>query len=408
VTRRREVPTIIGTFVAFGSLFFDRLAPLYLIVVVGAELPIPAGAEGTLALLLGLGWAASMGVARVTSGRWSDRRRILVAAGCAAAFGAASAFAHSWGTFILLRGLGALAAGSAAPPVTGLSFAAAPPHRRGFDLGLVQSSTRVFGSFVSPVVVTAIAVVAGWRAALAVSSALVVLGAGVLALLVPAGASEDPPPSRGSPAALRLHEGGRRNIILCTGVAAVLLAWLFTVSQSGVPLLRDWLGVGTAEAGRILGLFGVGAAVAALAVPTLSDVTGRRAALAGAALVGSFGGLGVAVAAATGTGMSAYLAGGLFFLGGVALGGLPLAISIIPAEAVARGDVGRGVAAPVVGAEVVGGGMLPAFAGLAAQPLGLPPVLGMAAVLLIGVTGLSAALRPLSATKGRRRPPEPG
>jgi MFS family permease len=394
VTPPREVPTILGTFIAFGSLFFDRLAPLYLIVSVGADLPIPAGAEGTLALFVGLGWAASMGVARLTTGRWSDRTRVLVAAGCAAAFGAASAFTHSWVVFILLRGLGSVAAGSAAPPITGLSFAAAPPQRRGLDLGIVQSSSRVFGSFVSPVVVTGIAVVAGWRLALLVSAGLVLLGAAALAVLVPSAPTPRPRAVAGTQAPLVLRPGGRRDIVVCTGVGVVLLGWLFTMSQSGVPLLQGWLGLGTAEAGRVLGLFGVGAAVAALAIPTLSDAVGRRVALAGATLVGGLGGLGLAVAAMTGAALSAQLAGVLLFVGGLAMGGLPLVLSIIPAEAVARGDVGRGVLVPVVGAEVVGGGVLPGLAGLAAQPLGLPAVMAMAAALLLAATLLGAALRP--------------
>ena len=66
----REVPTIAGTFLAYGALFFDRLAPLYLVALIADDLPVSRAGQGALALTIGLGWAGSMILARWASGRW--------------------------------------------------------------------------------------------------------------------------------------------------------------------------------------------------------------------------------------------------------------------------------------------------------------------------------------------------
>ena len=396
----REVPTITGTFLAYGALFFDRLAPLYLVALIADDLPVSRAGQGALALTIGLGWAGSMILARWASGRWGNRRRILVAAAGVALLGAASAMVSGWIAFVVLRGLGGLFAGTAAPAVTALSFAAAPPRRRGLDLGVVQSSTRLLGSLVSPAVVTAVAAAYDWRVALLTSSGFVLVGAIALTLLVPA----DPPPANNTDASAApvLHPGGRRNVLLCTASSVALVAWLIVVSQGAGPLLRAWLDLGVAEAGSLLSLFGVGAWLATLIVPLTSDRLGRRMALATSSLIGGAAGLGVAIAANDSAG-GPLIAAALMILSGVAMGGLPLVISIIPAEAVAYGDVGRAVTAPIIGAELLGGAVLPAVAFAVAGQVGLPALLGTAAILLLLVAALSFGLRPPSPPTHRLR-----
>ena len=386
----RELPTVTGTFLAYGALFFDRLAPLYLVALIADDLPVSRDSQGTLALAIGLGWAGSMVLARWASSRWGNRHRILAAAAGVALLGVASAAVTSWIAFVVLRGLGGLLAGTAAPAVTALSFAAAPPRRRGLDLGVVQSSTRLLGSLVSPVVVTAVAVAVDWRMALFTSSAVVVASALALALLVPA----DPPPTdAAATTAYTLHPGGRRNILLCTASSVALLMWLIVVSQGAGPFLQAWLDLSLVETGRLLGLFGIGAWLATLIVPLSSDRVGRRVALAFSSLVGGAAGLGTVVAAYGSVG-GWLTAATLITLSGVAMGGLPLVISIIPAEAVASGDVGRPGTAPVIGAEALGGAVLPAVALAASGWVGMPVVLGIVAASLLLVAALSLALLP--------------
>ena len=51
----RELATVAGSFLTYGSMFFNRLAPLHVVALIATELGVPSAAEGTLALLIGLG-----------------------------------------------------------------------------------------------------------------------------------------------------------------------------------------------------------------------------------------------------------------------------------------------------------------------------------------------------------------
>ena len=141
----------------------------------------------------------------------------------------------------------------------------------------------------------------------------------------------------------------------------------------------------------MLSLFGVGAWMATLVVPLVSDRIGRRLALVASSLIGGIAGLGVAIAA-NGSAGGWLTAAALMALSGVAMGGLPLVISIIPAETIASGDVGRALTAPIIGAEFLGGAMLPAIAFAAAGRIAASALLGTAAVFLLLVTALSFGL----------------
>lgn len=392
---RSEVATVAGAFLLYGSVFFDRLAPLYLVGLVAADLGVPSAVEGTLALCIGLGWATAMPLVRSTSGRWPDRTRILVAAGLGGTFSLLSATAGGWVAFVLLRGLGGLASASGAPSVTALVFASAPADRRGRDLGIVQSSTRLLGSLVSPVVVTAVAVGVGWRVAIATSGAVLLVGAVVLALLVPSAPGGALGRPGHGPFSYTRH--GRRNVLLCAVGCGLLLGWLTIWSQSSVALLRTWLDVGPDLAGRYVGLFGLGAATAALLVPVVSDRIGRRTALALAGVVGGGGGLALGAMAAADVRPPVVVVWLALFLAGAAMGGLPLCISIVPAESVASGDVGRALTGPIFAGEVVGSAALPAVAAWAAASLGRPSVLMAGATGVLALVLLAWQLRPADA-----------
>jgi MFS family permease len=394
---RREARTVTGGFVFYGAVFFDRLAPLYIVGIITRDLGVPSGAEGILALMIGLAWAAAMPFLRRTSGRWSDRSRILVAGVVATAFHLLSATAGGWVVFLLLRGLGGFASATGGPAVTSIVFTAAAPHRRGLDLGLVQSSTRVLGSLASPAIVTAVTVAAGWRAGIVASALVLLLATAVVWLVVP-GVARRSQQQRTPTAEYRLKDGGARNIALCTVACVLMLGWLMVWSQSAVPMVQDWLTVNADAAGRLVGLFGIGASVTAVAVPMASDRIGRRLALALSSVVGGIGGLSVALLAATGVVPPQAVLLGLLTLSGVTLGALPLVISIIPAEAVATGDVGRSLLWPIATGEVLGAAALPAVAAAAAVPLGLATVVAAAAGGILLVALLSGLLRPLEAT----------
>lgn len=390
----REVALVGGAFFLYGAIFFDRLAPLYLVTLIAADLGVPSALEGTLALLIGMGWAIAMPIVRLTTGWFDDRSRILVAAVTTAVFSLASAAAGSWLLFVLLRGLGGIAAGSSSPAITSLMFSVAPAKRRGLDLGIVQSATRVIGSLVAPVVVTAVAVAHGWREAVVVSAGVLLISAVTMLVTVPGSRRR---PGAGAPREeFAWLPGGRRNVLLSTIACVLLLAWLTIWSQSSVPLISSWLAVDADQAGRLVGLFGIGAGVSALAVPISSDRLGRRGALALSSILGGAGGIALGVLAASAVVPARGLVALVVVLCGVAMGGLPLVISIVPAEAVASGDRGRALLAPIGAGEIFGAAALPALAAVVAVPLGHAAVMGVAGAGVLGLTVISVLLRPLS------------
>ena len=305
----------------YGALFFDRLAPLYLVGVVGRDLAIPTGTAGALPLGIGIGWAVAMLLSQRVARRLAPRERMIAAAGITAVLGIASAATGGWAVFVLLRSIAGVASGLAAPAVTSLTYAVAPPHRRGRDLGVVQSSTRLLGSLASPVVVTWIAVVEGWRPALVASAGLLAAATVIFAVLT----------------------SGERPAAPCTGVRP---------AAATPPVLRRGGLVHVAS-----GLLLAWSAGADLALPA-------------------------AVVAV------------LFALAGVAMGTLPLVLSIVPAEAVSRGDVGQALRVPIVTGELVGGALLPAIAlaGWISEAVSV----GVVAVALLATSAASLRLRPLA------------
>lgn len=392
----REWLTVSVCFTVYGALFLDRLAPLFLVALIARDLGVPSAAEGTLALLIGVGYAAAMPIVRATSGRWRDQPRIRVTMLLTAAIGAMSAAAPGWAVFIVLRGISGLAAGAGAPAINVLVFTSSRDHRRGRNIGIVLSSTRWVGSFIAPIVVTAVTVATSWRIALIVSAALLAVSTIFLTRLQdPATHGRGRPPA---PATFALHPGGRRNLAVCAVGCSVLLAWLVIWSQSGLALFESWLDMGPARAGQTMALFGISAGIASLAVPYASDRLGRRAALQGSSVLGGAGGVLLAIMAMVGTTPPAWALAAAVLASGVAMGGLPLVLALIPAETVATGDVSRGLLVPIAAAELIGAATMPALAAVLAARMGLASVLGIAAAAVLSFVVLAGLLRPMDAS----------
>lgn len=351
---------------------------------------VPAGGLGLLAAAIGLGWAAAPFLARRTD-RWPARTRLIAATVAGAAASVASAFSPTWTVLLVLRGLGALCAGTAAPALTSLLHAQAGPKRLGRDIGIVMSGPRLLGNLLAPALVTTIAVHYGWRAGLGASAVLAAGGAVVLAVLVRGGPPGEPERARRR---VQYMPGGRRDVVLGTVATVAILAWMTVLAQNGLPMLTGWLDISAAAAGRLLAVFGFGAFAAAALVPALSDRIGRRPAILFACGVGGGAGLALGMLAASGALALAGVAAVLLGLSGMVLGALPVAASVLPAEAVAGGDVGRSMLAPMVGGEIVGAALVPLLvARFVSESGGAAAGVAATALLVLAVVGVAPALR---------------
>jgi predicted MFS family arabinose efflux permease len=402
---RGTARTVVAGFLLYGALFTDRLAPLFLAERIGRSFDVGGAALGLLPFAIALGWTLGLAAGRLSS-RWLTlRQRVVVGTFLTAAASCASALAPTYVVFLLLRLLGGVAANVVSPALIALCVRAVAADRRGTALGVVQSSTRITGSFLAPIALTAAVVPFGWRWAIAGAASTLLLAAAAVAVLLPASPTAGLQSRHSRPPVYRPE--GPRIIALASATAVCTFLWLTLVSQGGVPLLEGWLEVDIRVAGRLLAWFGIGSTVAALAIPAWSDQR-RGLALSGASAVTALAGSALAVASLLDLALPLMAVGALFGLAGVGLGALPLSISVLPADAVQEGDVDRAVEVPIISAELLGGALLPAAAFAIAARLGIDVALLASALLfaLLAVIGgplLDRWHRPAVSSPTRRR-----
>ncbi len=386
-THARAGPTVDSAlrlgFLTLATVFYIRQAPLFAIGTIREDFQVDEVADAYLAGGIGVGWAFGLLTAHWTSGRWPHRRRVSVGLSLAAIGTVILIAAPSWWLLVVGHAIACCGAGSSTPAMMSVAYGSLSHGRRGLAAGAVLSGSRIGGNLVAPIVVLPLATWVSWRLPIALGAAALV-GTAMLARRFIAGESPDHTPQR------RLHyfPRARRNLAISAFNCAVLLVWVTAMSQFGSPLLESWLGSGALTRGFILGSFGVGAAAASFAVPTWSDRIGRRAGQMVTLGAGAVAGTGIATLAAAETGSAAAFP--LLLLGGAAMGGLPMALSLIPADTVASGDRGRAMVIPALAAEVVGGGLAPAgLTAFAAQVGPIGPIAVAAGLLGVAALGSS-------------------
>lgn len=388
-TRATGLRTVAAGFLLYGALFTDRLAPLFLAERIGAAFDVEAAALGLLPFAIAVGWTLGLGAGRLVGRRLSLRQRFWTGGLITATAGLCSVLAPSFTVFLLLRLLGGIGANIASPALIALVVRATPPHRRGAALGTVMSSTRIAGSFLAPIVLTAVVARAGWQPAVAVGGLSLLVALIPAVLLLPGDAGPGGVPARSRPP---VYRAGGTTLITVAAVTAILtMFWLVLISQGGVPLLESWLDLEVTAAGRLVAWFGIGSAGAAVLIPAWSDRS-RAVALAGASFASAIAGGTLGLAAILDLHPPVSLIGLCIGVAGIGLGGLPLAISVLPADAVAEGDVDRAIEIPIISAELLGGALLPAVAFALVADVGIAPVLLAAAGAYLALGAIGAPL----------------
>ena len=235
-----------------------------------ADVSLVFGLSGLIYFLLGAG-----------AGMLADRfgPRLVAAAGmaCIAAGLLASSFAHSMTTIYLAWG-GGLGIGIGL--VYAPSIACVPPwfvRRRAFAAGIASAGIGV-GTLVVPLLATAAIDALGWR------RALQVLAAGVLVAGLGAALLLERAPARAAPgtaaAGLTLREALRSRRFAWMYAACVLAAPAMFIPFAHVSAAARDLGIGDARAVGLVGLIGVGSVVGRFAIGGLADRLGRIASIA--------------------------------------------------------------------------------------------------------------------------------
>lgn len=376
----------------FGILFLDRNALGFLIDFVKEDIQLDNARIGLLSSALAFAWAIS----GFLVGRWSDRleRRKIIIVVATVAFSLCSvfsSFATSFGMLLAARLLMGLAEGGVLPVSQSLVMAAVPPARRGLSMGLMQNfGSQLIGSFVAPVLLTAVALAYGWRNAFLVAGIPGLICACLILWFV-----KDPP--RTSPPAKAAADGRnlsalqvlrRRNIWVCALIAVLMVSYLFVCLTFMKLFLVEVRGFETTVAAGLIGALGLSAIVSSFLVPGLSDRFGRRPIMVLTPMVGIV----LPLAAMYWQGPTWSLAA-LFMIGWLPLGCFPLFMAAIPSEAVEPRQMATALGVVMGLGEILGGVLGPYGAGLAADAAGLGVTLWIMIALAVGSAALALLLK---------------
>jgi predicted MFS family arabinose efflux permease len=267
--------------------------------------------------------------------------------------------------------------------------------RRGFNLGLQQSTFPLFGLAFGPIVATQLLGVTSWRGIFVI----VAIPGLILAVLMARVIREPPAAAAKSAERAPLRELlQHRNVPLSMLALLCAMTGIFTISAMIPNYLVDYLKLSTTQMGFVTSAVGFGGFLGQLVLPGLSDLWGRKPmAILGFAVGALF------LYAFMRTGAAPTTLFGLLFVACFCCFGLlGLITGPIAAEAAPRGLVSSTAGIIIGSGEIFGGGIAPSLAGAVAQHFGLQHTLTMA---LIGVSlGIVVSLM-LQETAPRKRVP---
>lgn len=368
----------------FGLVGLDRwiIAPLFPSMM--KDLNLNYQDLGNIVGALGLAW----GIFAVVAGGLSDRlgrRRVLIPS--LIGFSLLSGFsgmASGLVSLIVLRALMGMTEGSFCPTSFATTNDASKPSRRGFNLGLQQSTFPLFGLALGPIVATQLLQITDWRWIFV----LVAIPGLILAVLIAKIIRE---PGTAGPRAASERAPLRdlfkhRNVGLGMVALFCAMSGVFTISAMIPNYLVDYLKLTTTQMGFVTSAIGFGGFLGQLALPGFSDPLGRKP----VAILGFVVGAAFLYAFMRTGPNPAVLFGLLFATCFFCFGLLGLITGPIAAEAAPRGLVSSTAGLIIGSGEIFGGGVAPSLAGAIAQNFGLQHTLTMS---LIGLgVGLVVSL----------------
>lgn len=277
-SRRYERLLIAILFLAWGTVFLDRMSELYLAPYIVPEFHLSDEQVGLLASALAITWAVSTLLFGALSDRVGRRKILLPAMFAFSLLSWLSGLARSFDELLLVRALMGVAEGPTWSIMTALIEESAPSERRGRDVGIVVSAAALVGLAVAPVLTTQVASRWGWRWAFFIAGVPGI----ITGLLIWKFVKEPPPkpaldPHHARPAFRDYFSVLRyRNMWLCCLASAGFIAWLFLMNVFAPLYITQAAHQSATTAGFLLGAGGLGSFFLGLLLPGLSDRFGRR------------------------------------------------------------------------------------------------------------------------------------
>ncbi len=373
----------------FGIVFFDRNAFSYLTPFIQPDLALSNTQIGLIGAGMSLTWALSGILIGAASDRVQRRKIFLIAA--TITFSLCSVLSGLAATFALLLGARMLmgaAEGGVLPVSQSLIVREIPGKQRGLAMGVVQTTgAALLGAFLAPIVLVALAEAFGWRVTFFLAGVPGLICALLMWLLI----REPEPLSAPAAAAARVPLRAvlaNRNILICTGVAILLVAFMLT-AMTFMPLyLTQVAGLSPIVMGVMLSMFGLATAFYGITLPTVSDRIGRKPVMVAAPLAGLL----IPLAALFGGGSTALIAI-CFFVGCAYAGSFVLFMSLVPSESAPPLYIATSMGIVVAAGEAIGGVAGPTLAGMAADAFGLTVINWILIGLALAAAALALGLR---------------
>lgn len=364
----------------FGLVGLDRWIVSPLFPAMMKDLHLNYQDLGSLVGALGVAW----GVSAVVCGGLSDRlgrRRVLIPAilGFSLLCGF-SGLATGFLSLSLIRAVMGVSEGAFCPTSFASTNDASKPSRRGFNLGLQQSTFPLFGLALGPILATQLLHLTSWRSIFLIVAVPGLILAGLLAFILREPADLGVHPRHEHPPLKRMLT--QRNVPL--GMIALLCAMsgIFTLSAMVPSYLTDYVKLDLTRMGFVTSAIGFGGFLGQLSLSTASDIVGRKMTAIVGFAVGAVFVYGFAHAGANPTLLFTTLFIACFFCFGL----LGLITGPIAAEAAPAGLISSTTGIIVGSGEIFGGGVAPTLAGTVAQHFGIEHTLTMAmAGLILGV-----------------------
>jgi MFS family permease len=362
----------------FGCLFFDRLALNFLMPYVSKDLNLSNTQIGLLAGVLSLAWALSSFFTTSWAEK-NDKKKIVfvvavfVFSVCSFGSGLAAGFA----VLLLTRLIMGLAEGPVIPLAQNFVERESSPHRLGLNAGLLQAvGSALFGSIIAPVLLVKIADGIGWR------NAFFIAGAPGLLLGLLAWFYIRPSTAAAGINTVKENSGSSikellqyNNIKWGMLVACCVFGWWFAT----LPFISNYFVQQQAMSGdtmgKTMGLLGISGLLFSIILPALSDKIGRKKVLLAALTVGVLYGFAVYFLNGTALHLPA------MFITYCAMGVLPIVAAVIPSEAVPDHLKAKAIGLITGVAEIVGGVLVPAIAGILSDKVDPSAFLWVSSVL---------------------------
>jgi MFS transporter, ACS family, hexuronate transporter len=370
----------------FGILFFDRNALNFLMPYIQPDLGLSFTQVGLLGSALSLTWA----IAAVFVGWLSDkvqRRKIIIVVSTVAfaLCSAASGLATSFLMLLAARLLMGLSEGGVMPLSHAMVAAEVEPKYRGVAMGVTQNlGSSLMGSTLAPLILVPIALAWGWRNAFFVAAIPGLISALLIWLYVIERKLPPPAPRVAGERAPVMEVLRNRNVIVCSFMAVVLVAYL-VVTWAFLPLVLIQLrGIADGTAAGLMAVLGVASAVCSFLIPWLSDIYGRRPVMA----LFTLGGVILPLGALYYDGPALVL-GAIFFAGWMFNGIFPMFMATVPVESVSPAQAATAMGVVMGVGEILGGVIAPSLAGGLSDIYGLQAVCWLLAALAV-IGGIAA------------------